>query len=159
MAVAAEVLASVDPALGPPTSVRSSGVPPWSRRVPAGELPAVLVEAVTSEAAEVGDGTLAVIVPAARAPALADAVVRAVPDAAAGAAPSALERRVLVLTVEQAKGLEFDGVVIVEPAEILAGSDRGRRDLYVALTRTTRRLGVLHTGELPAVLAGLRVPQ
>lgn len=48
-----------------------------------------------------------------------------------------------VLTAEQAKGLEFDSVIIVEPAEIEQASPRGRADLYVALTRTTRRLGLV----------------
>jgi len=183
MAVAADVLARVDPSLVPPASVRSAGVTPWSLRVPAdgqaggpaggpadgqaggsvdgqagelaGGLAAALADVVAAEARAVGDGTLAVIVPAARAAALGAAVAHAVPDAAVDASPSALERRVLVLTVERAKGLEFDGVVIVEPAEILAGSARGYSDLYVALTRTTRRLGVVHTGELPAVLRRL----
>jgi hypothetical protein len=62
---------------------------------------------------------------------------------------------VAVLTVAQAKGLEFDAVVVVEPAEILGGSPRGGNDLYVALTRATTRLGVVHTGPLPAALARL----
>jgi len=155
MVVASDVLAGVDPSLVPPASVRSSGVAPWHLGVAAGELADRVVAVVAAEAAEVGDGTLAVIVPAARAGVLGAAVVHAVPDAAAGPAPSALERRVLVLTVEQAKGLEFDGVVIIEPAEILAGSARGASDLYVALTRTTRRLAVVHTGQLPPALGRL----
>ncbi|HYY81772.1 MAG TPA: ATP-binding domain-containing protein [Actinomycetes bacterium] len=61
-----------------------------------------------------------------------------------------------VLTVAGAKGLEFDGVVVVEPAAILGGSPRGGNDLYVALTRATQRLAVVYTGALPAVLARLR---
>ena len=148
MAVAAAVLASVDPSLEPPVSVRSAGVAPWSLRVAPSELMPRLANVVAAEANAVGDGKLAVIVP----PQLVDAVVRAVP----GAAVATLEQPVVVLSVEQAKGLEFDGVVIVEPASILAASDRGSRDLYVALTRTTRRLGVVHTGDLPAVLHQLR---
>jgi hypothetical protein len=57
--------------------------------------------------------------------------------------------RVSVLTVEQAKGLEFDTVVLVEPAAIAAGSRRGVNDLYVAITRATQRLHVLHDASLP----------
>ena len=49
----------------------------------------------------------------------------------------------MVLTVAQAKGLEFDAVVVVDPEQIVAESPRGLNDLYVALTRATRRLGVL----------------
>jgi superfamily I DNA/RNA helicase len=70
--------------------------------------------------------------------------------------PDALDAAVLVLTVEQSKGLEFDSVVIVLPDEILDESDNGTRDLYVALTRATQRLGILHLGELPPMLGRAR---
>ncbi len=53
---------------------------------------------------------------------------------------------VAVLIPEQAKGLEFDSVIIVDPAGIERASPRGRADLYVALTRTTRRLGLISPG-------------
>lgn len=52
----------------------------------------------------------------------------------------------------QTKGLEFDAVLVVEPERILAG---GPSELYVALTRATQRLGVLHSGPLPVALTGL----
>jgi DNA helicase IV len=71
-------------------------------------------------------------------------ITDAVPEAAIGEHPE-LESRVVVLTVLQAKGLEFDSVVVVEPDRIVAESPRGRSDLYVALTRATQRLGVLRT--------------
>ena len=58
-----------------------------------------------------------------------------------------------VLTVAAAKGLEFDGVVLVEPARIVAESVRGVNDLYVALTRPTQRLHVVHRDALPPGLA------
>lgn len=54
-----------------------------------------------------------------------------------------------VTTAAGAKGLEFDSVIVVEPTDIAAS---GLGDLYVALTRTTRRLGILDTGEVPAAL-------
>ena len=60
-----------------------------------------------------------------------------------------------MLTVRQAKGLEFDTVLVVDPGLILAESPRGRSDLYVALTRATQRLGVVHPGEPPSLLRGL----
>jgi len=62
----------------------------------------------------------------------------------------------VVLTVKQAKGLEFDTVLVADPERIMTESPRGRNDLYVALTRATQRLGVLHPGPPPAVLARLR---
>ena len=77
--------------------------------------------------------------------------------AGAGAGPDGpdLERPVVVLTVRQAKGLEFDSVLVADPAMILAESPRGLGDLYVALTRATQRAGVIYTGELPRVLGRL----
>jgi DNA helicase IV len=52
------------------------------------------------------------------------------------------------------KGLELDGVVVVEPAAIVAAQDQGLRALYVALTRSTQRLTVVHHRELPAAMTG-----
>ena len=71
-------------------------------------------------------------------------------------AAAELENTVVVLTVRQAKGLEFDTVIVAEPGQILAESPRGHSDLYVALTRATQRLRVVHAGELPPVLGRLR---
>ena len=166
MAVAADVLAGLDPPADPPRSVRETGRQPWRRQVSPAELPDRLVDAIAAEVAAIGRGRLAVLVPAARldelrgvvaaaaaehAPALADPVL-----ADPVLADPLLEDPVVVLTVRQAKGLEFDSVLVVEPERIVAESARGHNDLYVALTRATRRLGVLHTGPLPAVLARLR---
>ncbi|MFG1829313.1 HelD family protein [Micromonospora chersina] len=144
MAVAAEVLTEIDPALRPPRSVRASGVPPWDRSVAADRLAAELVEATAREAAGLADGRLGVIVPAGRVAELGAAVVAALPEATVGEQPE-LANRVVVLTTEQAKGLEFDSVLVVDPDAIVAESPRGHSDLYVALTRATQRLGILRT--------------
>ncbi|XQL98819.1 ATP-binding domain-containing protein [Brachybacterium sp. UNK5269] len=56
------------------------------------------------------------------------------------------------MTAQDAKGLEFDAVVIVEPAELVDAHGAG--DLYVAMTRTTQHLGVVHARPLPAGLTG-----
>jgi DNA helicase IV len=154
MTVAADVLAAVDPALQPPRSVRSAGVAPWSLRVPPAALSAEVIAAVRLEAAEAGEGRVGVLVPEAREPELGRALVEAVPGAAVGEQPD-LRNQVVLMTVRQAKGLEFDAVVVVEPHEIIAESPRGLSDLYVAVTRATRRLGVLHTADLPKVLNAL----
>jgi superfamily I DNA/RNA helicase len=66
-----------------------------------------------------------------------------------------LDAPVVVLSVSAAKGLEFDAVVLVEPAELLTESPRGLNDLYVALTRATQRLTVVHASPLPPVLRRL----
>ncbi|WP_319460911.1 HelD family protein [Micromonospora sp. RTP1Z1] len=144
MAVAAEVLAEIDPALRPPRSVRASGVPPWDRTVDPDRLAAELVEVTTREAAGLDDGRLGVIVPTGRVDELGAAITAALPEAAVGEQPE-LENRVVVLTVGQAKGLEFDSVLVVDPERIVAESPRGHSDLYVALTRATQRLGILRT--------------
>ncbi len=145
MAVAAGVLAEIDPHLRPPRSVRRSGVPPWERAVAADRLAGELADAAVAEATDLTDGRLGVIVPAGRVDALGAALVAALPEAAVGDHPE-LESRVVLLTVAQAKGLEFDTVLVVDPDGIVAESPRGHSDLYVALTRATQRLGVLRAG-------------
>ncbi|MFD6896066.1 RNA polymerase recycling motor ATPase HelR [Rhodococcus sp. NPDC060086] len=125
MAVAAGVLAEFAPGIAPPDSVRASGVTPWSRSV-SGDMSSAIEEFVRDEAGR--DGTSIVIGP---------------PDVV-GAVPAS-----------ETKGLEFDAVLVVEPDRILADGPRGAAELYVALTRATQRLGVLHRGPLPEALSGL----
>jgi DNA helicase IV len=138
-----DVLAALDVDITPPQSVRRTGVAPRAVRVSAvaDELSAV----VADEAAAVGDGRVAVLGPAAQ----LDELRTIVPTASG----DDLDAPVTVLTVAQAKGLEFDAVVLVDPAAIVTESPRGLNDLYVALTRTTRRLCIVHSSELPEVLA------
>jgi DNA helicase IV len=50
------------------------------------------------------------------------------------------------------KGLELDGVVVVEPAAIVADRAMGLRGLYVALTRATQRLTIVHSKPLPEAM-------
>ena len=57
-----------------------------------------------------------------------------------------------VVPVELAKGLELDGVVLVEPSRIVTEERQGLRALYVALTRATRRLAIVHAEPLPEAL-------
>jgi DNA helicase IV len=154
MAVAAGLLARIDPAAEPPRSVRESGVAPWRLRTDRAELAGTVARAAAATA-EDKDGTLAVIVPAGRRAEIAAAVAAALPGAVTGDRDPDLEQPVVVLSVAQAKGLEFDSVLIAEPAEIVAESARGLGDLYVAMTRATQRLGVVHAAELPEELAQL----
>jgi DNA helicase IV len=140
MDVAAAVVRAEDPAFEPPSSVRSTGVRPWVRA--AGDLPAAVAGAVAELTP--GEGRLAVIAPRdlhARLAARLDGVT-------AGAEPD-LTRPVVLLDPRQSKGLEFDSVLVVEPGRY------GTSDLYVALTRATQRLGVLHSEPLPKGLVDL----
>jgi len=177
MTVAADLLAEIDPDATPPRSVRESGAVPWRLGVADPVRFADIVgDATVALSALTGDGTLAVIVPEGRLAELGAAVGAVLPDVGVGgtgragaaeqegphgpAGPNGpdgldLERPVVVLTVRQAKGLEFDSVLIADPAMILAESPRGLGDLYVALTRATRRAGVVYTGVLPPVLRRL----
>ena len=122
MAVAADVLASVAPAEKPPESVREEGIPPRALNVaqpPAPPSDALAAGVATVVAADLAgmreEGRLAVIAPTARMRELAQALPAAVP----GDRAEVLESPVALLTVGQAKGLEFDRVVLVDPAGIL----------------------------------------
>ncbi|MEU8108828.1 ATP-binding domain-containing protein [Nonomuraea muscovyensis] len=140
MRVAADVLRAVAPGQEPPESVREEGTPPRAVRGGVERLPDLVAE----ESAAVADGRVGVIASGARHR-----------QVAALFPADDLEAPVVALTVTQAKGLEFDAVVVVDPAGILAGSPMGGQDLYVAITRATRRLAVLHDGDLPQVLSAL----
>ncbi len=126
MTVAGALLTQFAPDARPPESVRACGVRPWSRRVADDELADAIDDFVRDEAER--EGTSVVIGP--------PEVPGTIPAAAA-------------------KGLEFDAVLVVEPERILAAGPRGAAELYVALTRATQRLGVLHRDPLPAALTGL----
>jgi DNA helicase IV len=154
MDVAADVLAGIDKELEVPRSVRVAGFTPWRLATDEAGLAVAVARAAVALAGQTGDGKLAVLVPPARLGELAATVTAALPETAIGADPD-LTSPVVVLTVPQAKGLEFDSVLIAEPGEILADSPRGLNDLYVALTRATQRVGVVHTGDVPGVLARL----
>lgn len=125
----------------PPSSVRSTGVRPWARRVE--DLAEGVAEAVAAETPAAG--RLAVIAPRA----LHEEIAGKLTGVTAGAEPD-LTRPVVLIDPRQAKGLEFDTVLVVEPARY------GTSDLYVALTRATQRLGVLYADALPTALASLR---
>lgn len=163
MAVANDVLAGIDPDLEPPRSVRT-GAPPWNRQLAPADLAQELPDLVAMEAAEIADpgedgepagGRVAVVVPAARLEEVIRILTPLIPGTAAVGEASVLDAQVAVLTVGQAKGLEFDAVVLVDPTGVLAESARGPRDLYVALTRATRRLGIVTLGPLPDLLSRL----
>ncbi|MFJ9077489.1 HelD family protein [Streptomyces sp. NPDC102278] len=138
MDLAAAVLRARHPGFEPPSSVRSTGVRPWVRATD--DLPGAVAEAV--RVAAPAEGRLAVIAPRP----LHEELAGALPGVRVGGEPD-LTRAVVLLEPRQAKGLEFDTVIVVEPA------DHQPSDLYVALTRATQTLGVLHTGRLPQGLA------
>jgi DNA helicase IV len=156
MSVAAAVLRVADPTASPPTAIRSVGEHPVAHRVSASALPHAVAKVVRGEVdAYDGGGSVGVITPVAIRAAVADAVSAEVPEAATSLSAT-LDSPAVVLTARGAKGLEFDTVVVVEPAGIAAERTRGRHDLYVALTRATRRLVVVHADDLPAGMRSMQ---
>ncbi len=123
-ALAARVLARIDPLAVPPAAVRSTGVDPVLRGGP-------IADAVDDLLAEVG-GTVGVVCP------------RALVEQVRARLPA--DDRLQVLDTWQTKGLEFDGCVVLAPERVVAEGRTqaaGLRTLYVALTRATQRLTVV----------------
>jgi DNA helicase IV len=151
MAVAADILALMAPELTAPQAVREGEHPPYARHEP--DLPAAAARLV-AELRAADAGRIGVLVPGhgSSGPAVRAALQRAYPELVG----MSTDDPVTVLSVAQSKGLEFDAVIVVDPVEIETGSPHGRNDLYVAVTRTTDRLVVLHPGPLPPVLHRLR---
>jgi DNA helicase IV len=156
MALAGRLLAEADPGLEAPSAIRSSGFAPWSLRTEPDALGDVVAGVAAAEAAAVGDGRIAIVASEAMRAPIAEALRRSLGERVSGDAASALDRPVAVFGVADVKGLEFDSVLVMEPAAIVEASPRGANDLYVALTRTTNRLGIVHTRPLPDALTAAR---
>ena len=134
MEVALPLLDTIAPDVAPPIAYRTGAEPPTVHRVEQHDLLAAAYREAERLAGE--DGLLAVIAP---------------DELAAQFEPEGLWDGVPVLTPRRAKGLEFDHVVVVEPA-LIADGDQGLRALYVSLTRPTKTLVVVHSRPLPAEL-------
>lgn len=153
MGMATRILQVVAPELSPPVAVRPGGDTPVVVRVDGSAFDAAVASAVRIEVEAVGQGNVAVIV----ADRLVDRIDRALDDAGivhGSATSGGLQQQVTVVPVRLVKGLEVDAAIVVEPQLIVESEPRGLRSLYVALTRATKRLRVLHTSGLPDVLDG-----
>jgi hypothetical protein len=129
MRVATAVLRAADSPVDPPRSVRSTGEEPTVVRAESfDEALAVARARAAAEVAATEAGTVVVLVPREGAPVVG---------------PDALDQRVVEMGVDQARGLEFDSVIVVEPSRFET------HELYVALTRATARLAVVHSEALP----------
>jgi len=114
-------------------------------------LAARVAEEAATERDAVDPGSVAIIAPAT----LVDAVAQALEDAGIGygrAVRTGLSERVTLVPVSLVKGLELDAAVVVEPAAIVDEEAQGPRALYVALTRATKRLAIVHSRPLPDAL-------
>jgi len=166
VALAAQVLAVAAPEISPPRPVRESGFPPRIVAASRFGLGERLAQLAREEVAAVAPGRVAVLGPAVMLPEL----TRWLDEAGLGPIdprdPSGdgLAAGLVVLPADETNGLEFDSVIVVEPSLIAAVGDdlagegppvpttRGLRTLYVAFTRPTRRLTVLHAEPLPVEL-------
>ena len=132
MDLAAPVLERSASHLRAPHSVRRAGHPPTFVNAEQTELMAAASATAHALRSELGEGTVAII-------------------AAPGHECPENDARISLLSPLDAKGLEFDAVVVVEPAEMVDG-ERGYAQLYIALTRTTDRLVIVHAADLPPEL-------
>jgi DNA helicase IV len=150
MALATRVLRVAAPALTPPTSIREGDAPPSIVRVGRAELGTGVVAAIETLSANVS-GSTAVVVPGSLVEEMTEALRAG--NVSFGVAPQdGLDAPVTLVPVGLVKGLELDGVVVVEPARIVAEEVQGMRALYVALTRATKTLAVVHAEPLPEAL-------
>jgi len=145
MSAAAEVLERAGIKATPPQSVREGKYAPVVIRARSTEsLPELLGDVIASDQQLLGSGTIAVLCAPAEVAELNELLSEKV--GAVG---------VSVMSVTEAKGLEFDSVIIYEPATAIGLSVRPAEDLYVAMSRPTQRLSVLHSLDLPDVMSGL----
>ncbi|MFA5565248.1 MAG: ATP-binding domain-containing protein [Acidimicrobiia bacterium] len=152
MQLAAKVLQVAAPVITPPISIRTEGDPP--RIINAEERSALadtVLKITLEEVTEVGQGNVAVIVPAQ----LQDEISGVFSEAGVEhgrAGKHGLESQITIVPIGIVKGLELDATVVVEPTMVIQDEAQGLRALYVALTRATKRLAIVHSGQLPNFL-------
>ncbi|GAA3329609.1 HelD family protein [Paeniglutamicibacter sulfureus] len=132
-----------------PKAVREGQWPPLVDRLEPGQLLPKLREVLPGEVAIADGGLLAVIVPEPRLAQVRSAVVEQF-GRRVGSGSGGLSQDIVVLGAREAKGLEFDVVVVLEPQELIDEVEGSVGDLYVAMTRTTQRLRILAEGSIPA---------
>lgn len=157
MDLASRVLRVAAPQLQPPRSIRHTGDEPVITATTDEELDLEVVDAVRRELKAVGTGNVAVVVPESLADRMDEALESFGIDHGR-ATRQGLDRQVTVVPTSLVKGLELDSVIVVEPDRILHEEARGPQALYVAVTRSTKRLSIVHTGDLPSVLADGQTP-
>ncbi|MEP7055288.1 MAG: ATP-binding domain-containing protein, partial [Actinomycetota bacterium] len=148
---ASRLLPVIAPGVAPAVSVRQAAGS--LRLVPVGVDSVEAGTASEVDALLLREGSVGVIAADSRVSALSKALRRKGIDAHVLGSDDELTRLTIV-PASLAKGLEFDAVVVVEPAEIVAAESRGLRRLYVVLTRAVSELVVVHAESLPAELAG-----
>ncbi len=154
MELANRVMAVATPGLRSPQSVRVGDVGPSVVRADRTD---VLAGRVADEVAQLRSalpaGSLGVVAPDALLGDISEMLTEAGINHGT-ATRTGLDVGVTLVPVSVVKGLELDGVVVVEPSQIVTDQEHGLRALYVALTRSTQRLVVVHADDLPEPLRG-----
>jgi DNA helicase IV len=149
MSLADKVMLEAAPSLRAPKSVREGDFGPDIVAVKnSNDLLDAVIEQAKILLTNVGEGNVAIVCP----DDMTDAVDSALSSGGVAhgrANTTALDSRLTVVPVSVVKGLELDGVLVVEPARIVASQVHGLRALYVALTRSTQRLTIVHSEPLP----------
>ncbi len=136
------------PGVLPSRSVRETGeVPRVIACASPDDFPDVTAVAVAGERAE--DRSVGIVAPGALLDAIGAALAESEIEFTDGRTSLGLGEAVTLIPPESAKGLEFDAVIVVEPAAIAALGDHGLRLLYIALTRAVRTLTLVHARPLP----------
>ena len=136
-----------------PKAVREGRWEPIIDEVSAGAVVDRLVEVLPEELEALDGGLLAVIADGDLLP-QATSALRAVYGRRIGSGAGSYEQDIVVISPREAKGLEFDGVVVLEPSVMLNHEHGKVGDLYVAMTRATQRLRLIAAQPVPAGIAG-----
>jgi DNA helicase IV len=152
MALADRVMHVATPGLRSPRSVREGTEAPVITRVDVADVVRETVARAVAQSASPAAGRLAVVCPDDMVDAVA-AEFDARGTAYGRAQASGLDNDITIVPATLVKGLEIDQVIVVEPARIVELDPQGLRLLYVALTRSTRALTVVHGLDLPPAMA------
>lgn len=130
-------------------TVRDGDHEPIVEQVPGERLAAAARDAVRAEQERIGEGLVAAIVPEPLVGAMREELAEVFGERV-GRGAGSLSQDIVVLSADEAKGLEFDAVVLVQPARLLEEAHGKVGSLYVAMTRPTHTLHVIASEPLPA---------
>ena len=151
MEFAGRLLATAAPGQTPPTAVREGDHDPRIVKVSKTQIAKTVAQEARDMVASLADGRVAVVCP----DDMVELVATALDDASLSygqAGSRGLDATLTIVPVSVVKGLEMDGVIVVEPTAMYESPDVGPRGVYVALTRSTQQLVVVHSAELPKEL-------
>ena len=151
MEFAGRLLATAAPGQTPPTAVREGDHDPRIVKVAKNDVALTVANEAGQLVSSLADGRVAIVCPDDTVEVIATALDSAA-IAYGRAGSRGLDATLTIVPVSVVKGLEMDGVIVVEPTTMYESPDVGPRGVYVALTRSTQQLVVVHSRELPQEL-------